>query len=358
MSETIACHYSGIPAYVGHELDRLYGTRYACMPHFRHYGDMEGVHTYVVRAGDEALTVFLFRCEGRRVRVLNEGIRVGCEEADIFADYVFNVFPATDVIYFHFVETEPGKHQRPYLRAQCAQDLVLPLPATTQAYFESLGASTRKTLKNRINRLKREFPSFSYCVKECAEVDEQDVRTIIALNRVRMASLDKSSSIDAEEEERIVRYVQDCGFVIVLTIDGKLCAGAINYRIGRHFSARILAHDAHYDEQRLGFVCAYLAVCECIEHGAVANFYFGWGDNPYKFSLGAVPRPLSGVFIYRSLASRLRHAGMALKLVVASIKFRIRQGILDAARRDDGSYFSSLSIKMLELVRSFKSQGA
>ncbi len=357
MTTAIACHYNGIPAYVGHELDRLYGTRYACMPHFRHYGDTEGVHTYVLRSGNEAVTVFLFRCSGRRVQVLNEGIQVRCEELDTFADYVFNVFPSTDIICFRCVEAERGAHKRPFLQVVCAQDMVLPLPATTEAYGLSLGASTRKLLRNRQNRLHRDFPGFAFAVHEREQVAEEDVRAILAFNRQRMSGLDKESSIDAEEEERIVRYVRDCGFVTIATIDGKLVAGAINYRIGRHFSARILAHDPVYDDHRLGFICAYRTICECINHGATANFYFGWGDNPYKFSLGAIPRPLSNVQIYRSRWSRLRHAGMGLATICAGARFQLRQMLLDAARRGDASTWSRLAVKLVGLVRTLKRPG-
>ncbi len=354
MTTAIACHYNGIPAYVGHELDRLYGTRYACMPHFRHYGDTEGVHTYVVRAGDEALTVFLFRCSGRQVQVLNEGIHITCEEADTFADYVFNVFQGTDIIRFRCVEAARGSHARPCLKVHSAQDLVLPLPATTEAYFHSLGPSTRKMLRNRRNRLQRDFPGFVFRVHEREQASEHDVRAILAFNRQRMSAVNKANSIDADEEERILRYVHDCGFVTTSTIDGKLVAGAINYRIGRHFSARILAHDSHYDEYRLGFICAYLTVCACISHGASASFYFGWGDDAYKFSLGAQPRPLCNMQIYRSRLSRLRHAGTGLATVLSSCKFQLRQAVLDAARRDDGSISSVLASKLLGLTRALK----
>lgn len=356
MSTAIACHYNGIPAYVGHELDRLYGTRYACMPHFRHYGDMEGVHTYVVRAGDEALTVFLFRCNGRQVQVLNEGIHISCEEADTFADYVFNVFQGTDIIRFRCVEADPGPHARPCLRVRSAQDLVLPLPATSEAYFSSLGASTKKMLRNRRNRLRRDFPGFAFRVHERDQASEHDVRAILEFNRQRMSAVDKANSVDADEEERILRYVHDCGFVTTVTIDGQLVAGAINYRIGRHFSARILAHDSRFDEYRLGFICAYLTLCECIGQGASANFYFGWGDDAYKFSLGAQPRPLCNMQLCRSRASRLRHAGSGLAILLSGCTFQLRQALLDAARRDDGSFVCVLANKLLGAVRGLKSR--
>lgn len=354
MTAAIVCHYNDIPAYVAHELDRLYGTRYATMPHFRHYGDTQGVHTYVVRTNDEAVTVFLFRCVGPRVFVLNEGIQVGQEEASTFAAYVFNVFPATQLICFHCVETAAGGHRRPFVRMRVAQDLVLPLPPDCDSYFASLGASTRKLLRYRQNRLHRDFPSFAFHVSERDQVNEADVRAIINLNRARMAGLDKESSIDADEEERIVRYVRDCGFVAVATIDGKLCAGAINYRIGRNFSARILSHDPAYDEHRLGFICAYLSVCECIKQGRNANFYFGWGDNPYKYSLGAAPRALSRLLLFRSRMAMLRHAGMVLGTRVSGWKFGLRQALLDAARRDDGTAASRLACKLVGWVRAVK----
>jgi CelD/BcsL family acetyltransferase involved in cellulose biosynthesis len=354
MTAAIVCHYNEIPAYVAHELDRLYGTRYATMPHFRHYGDTVGVHTYVVRSNEEAVTVFLFRCVGPRVFVLNEGILVGQEEAATFADYVFHVFPATRVICFHCIETAAAGHRPPFVRLRCAQDLMLPLPPDCDSYFASLGASTRKLLRHRQNRLRHDFPSFTFRVCERDDVREADVRAIIGLNRQRMAGLDKASSIDADEEERIVRYVHDCGFVALATINGKLCAGAINYRIGRHFSARILSHDPAYDEYRLGFICAYLSVCECIKQAHHANFYFGWGDNPYKYSLGAVPRALSHLLVFRSYGSMLRHAGMLVANCLAAWKFQLRQGLLNAARRGDGTVASSLAGKLVGWVRAFK----
>jgi hypothetical protein len=331
---SVSCYEGETPAFVARELDRLYGARYSSLAHFQIYGLAGQASTYVVRTQGEATTLYVYRRRKRQVCVLNEGIRVGRDEAVRFASHMFDIDKGVSAVAFNFVQTEDGDFSFPHQREVCAFDTVLALPATLEQYMESLGSSTRSTIKYRLNKIKREFPSFKFQVFERDEVDERQLRDIVRMNRARMSRLDKVSAIDAQEERRIISYVRECGFVGIATIDGRLCAGAVTYRLGRNFAARVLAHDPAYDQYRLGFVSAFLTIGECIRQGG-SEFCFGWGEGEYKTHLGATQRQLSHLVIYRSRWHALLNLGMVVRTAVAGFLFRARQSMREASRRGD-----------------------
>ncbi len=352
-SETSSpCRSQSWPA-LARELDRLYGGRYASLAHFRLYGRLADACVYEARSGGVATSVLLFRREKRRVLVLNEGMRLEQDEAARFADHIFAARRGVDVIAFRAVETAP-RLSRPFQRFHSAHDAVLTLPDDVPAYFGGLGASTRKNLSNYYNRLTREQPSFQFTIQEQADVAPRSVREIIRLNRLRMTSLDKVPAIDRAEEERIVDYVRGSGFVGIATIDGRLCAGVIMYRQGRNFSMRILAHAAEYQQYHIGFLCAYLSICACIRHGGGGGrFFFGWGDNPYKYRLGGQPRQLHDLLIYRSRLHQVLHARLALTAMLRGYVAQARHAMAEGAKRDDGAAMR-LAARMLGRLRKWR----
>ncbi len=352
-----SCHEHATPPFVEEELNRLYGGRYASLAHFRIYGHLTRASTYVARrdgSAGEAVALFLFRRRRRRVVVLNEGIRVGAEQATAFAAYMFARYTDADAVAFHFVETDALPIAFPYQRLPCGEDNMMPLPATVPAYLAGLGKSTKATLKHRLNKLKRDFPGFQFSVYEKDAVPPAYLCGILRLNRMRMDRKDKVSSIDAGEECCVIDYVKACGFVCVATIDGRLCGGAILYRLGQNFSARILAHEPAYDTHRLGFVCAYLAICECVQTAGGGVFYFGWGQSEYKYRLGAQARQLSYLVMYRSRLHVLRQAGGALDLLARSILFRCGRWLRRSARRERtlGAYLAGGIVRTGRWLRS------
>lgn len=331
----VTCHEEEVPSFVEGELDRLYGGRYASMAHFRIHGLTVGSSTYVARRGGEVVTVLLFRRTRRVVTVLNEGIRIGREEAELFARHMFARYRTVGAVLFGSVETEAQDFAVPSQRYPYVEDTVLALPPTVQRYWEGLGARTRANLKNYLNKLRRDEPAFAFAVYERQDVDEQHVRAIIGLNRQRMRRKDKVSTIDAQEEESILRYVRERGFVGVATIAGRFCGGVLMYRLGRNFTLRILAHDPRYDSCHLGLVCTYLSICACIERGGEGQFYFGWGRDGYKYRLGGKPRQLSRLVLYRSRAQLLLRAGLAGRTMWAGLGFRARRWVLRMADQGD-----------------------
>lgn len=318
------------------DLDRLYGARYASLAHFRIYGQAAQASTYVARVDGVASSVLLFRRRRGLVTVLNEGIELSAEEAAGFASTVFRSDAKAGALHFRFVDTAAAALPYPSLCVPCGEDTVLTLAQHPRQYLDSLGGSTRATLKHRLNKLRRDFPSFTFAVYEKDAVDETALRAIIGLNRLRMSGKDKAPGIDAAEEDNIVRFVRERGFVTVARIDGVVCAGAICYRLGRNFAARSLAHDPRYDPYRLGFLCAYLSICECVTAEPGGQFNFGWGKYEYKYHLGGRKRLLHQLAIYRSRWFQLRHAGLVARLLLTGWNYRARRWLDAAAQQEHG----------------------
>ena len=321
------------PAFLEQELTRLYGIRYSCLPCFKLYGSWDQVRAYVASRAGVAVAVFLFRCENGCATVLNEGMKVSEEDVNRFASYLFRNHDGLSLVAFHFVETAARRFAFPCQRAACGQDTVLELPASAEAYTASLGPGTRTALSSRLNRIRRDLPGFSFTVYEKQEVPLRQIRELIRLDRVRMQRQGKVSPIDEAEEERIIAYVALCGFVSVASSNGRICAGAITYRLGSNFTARMLAHDPAYGSYRLGFVCAYLTICECIRAGSSRYFYFGWGQGNYQQHLGGSERELVHLSLFRSRLHVLGNAGTALGGAVGALAFHARRVLFNAARR-------------------------
>ena len=71
---------------------------------------------------------------------------------------------------------------------------------------------------------------------------------------------------DPAEEPRAAASVEDVetATVQVVTIDDRICAGAICLRVGSQYYMAISSHDSAYDAYRLGTLCCVLAIGACI----------------------------------------------------------------------------------------------
>lgn len=293
-------HESEIPAFAEAELERLYGNIYSSLKQWRASGVLQtGIDIYVERRGKHIENLFLFRREGSEARVLNEGIALNDEAVRRFARNLFENFPAIDIITFHAVQSTVRQPGYTYQRYHCLEDIVLTMPASSEAYFASLGGATRSYIKRYLNKLKRSFPSFRHEVILGEEIAEQDIYDIVALNKVRMEGKGRVQSIDARELQRIVLLAKECGMLSLFRIDGRICAGTINFRASDNYFLEVIAHDPAYNDYRLGTLCCYLTICECIARGG-KEYHFLWGAHDYKFRLLGVQRELEHLTIYRS----------------------------------------------------------
>jgi len=330
---TISCYENKIPTFVEAIMERLYENLFSSLVQFRIYGATTHASTYVVYKNKQPITIFLFRREGGHVRVINEVIKVHQEDVARFSTYIFDKYPSVSLIYFKAVETDVRTLPFPYQHVNCLEDIVLTLPETVDEYLSRLGKSTRKTIKGYMNKLKRDFPSFDYRIYTKDELTESQIREIIDFNRARMIKNNKTSAYDEHETERIIDLAKQCGLIGVATIDEKLCAGAICYRIGENYFMSVNAHDPAYDSYRLGTLGGFLIISACIDSGG-KECHLLWGQHDYKYRFLGIRRDLDKLVVYRSHAHLLRHGKTATKILLRSY-LRQTELWLRAARRQD-----------------------
>lgn len=352
---TISLHPNSVPQFAVAAMDRLYQHMHSSCSYHAIYGNITpDTNTYVVQDNAEIVAVLLFCIENRKVRVLNEQLRLDPAEIERFADHVFKTYCSIDVVVFPVLENTVGRLSFPHQQSFCTQNIVLTMPDTADTYLNSLGKSTRSYIKRYLNKLKRDFPSLTCKTYGSSDADEKDIRDIIGLNRARMANRYKSSYIDDAEAERIIKLVRICGLVTVITINGRVCAGTINYRFGANYFLKVVAHDPEYDEYGLGTLCCYLTIRECIALGG-KEYHFLWGRYEYKYRLLGMQRDLNHLAIYRSYLSMLLNSREALRLACHGRMYWVKDWMeLKARRMDSSSFGSRLVFHSLNSLKKLK----
>jgi CelD/BcsL family acetyltransferase involved in cellulose biosynthesis len=341
-------------ALVGPALEKLYGNLYACLPQFRLSMGLDHAHTYTVHRGGELLTLFVFRVVGARADLCNEVICLSDEEIDAFARHVFGHFAHVSVISLRAVHAAKSARAYPCQQHDYLEDTIIALPATAEQYGASLSKNTRRNVRRYTQSLQQDFPGYAFSIAEAAGVDQSQLLDIIALNRARMAGKNKVSAIDQAETARILSLVRECGLVGVITIDGRVCAGAISCRVGANYFLMVLAHDPAFDRYSLGFLCCYLTICACIARGG-QEFHFLWGRYDYKRTFLGVQRGLDHILLYRSRLAQARHAGLAAR---TWWRAQVRRATLalQQATQEQGA-MARLSVAGLHLLRRARQLG-
>jgi len=322
-----------IPEFVEPEMNRLYGNFFCSPARLGLMGEADKKNTYAACSDEEIVTLFLFSLENERVRVLNELIKISDEEINRFADDMFSHYPAVGAISFRAVETPVLSLNYPYQQFNCTEDIVLALPDSAPAYQSSLGKNMRKTINENMNKLKRRFPSFAFNVYEKKDANEQQIKSLIKFNQERMTEKNKTPGTGEEETENILRLVKACGLVSIITIDNRICAGQICFQAGANYFSLLNAHSPEFNEYRLGTLCNYLSICECIARGG-KEFHFLWGREEFKSRFLGEQRDLDELVIYRSALHMARHGRLAVKTAINGRSRQIRLWLLDPKRKD------------------------
>jgi hypothetical protein len=325
-----ACYHDAVPDFVEAALERLYGNVFSTLNLFRVYGWTPGdTSTYAARDADgEVVALLLFQRQGRRVVVKNEGMRIDGALLGEFAAHVFTEFADVDVIRLNCVETDLDLADAPFQRVNRLEDMTLSLPARADDFYAGLGHATRRNIRRLSNKLRREHPEHRFEIHEGEAIDADWVRRLVDFNRARLAGKNKRSVIDAAETRAKIAMARTRGLLGSYWLDGRLAAGALCYRAGDNMFLNILAHDPAYDDYWLGFLCCYNTVRACIERlpagAAPRQFHFLWGRYRYKTLLGAQPRELDDINIFRSRIAMLRQAGLALSTSAQGMRRRLK----------------------------------
>ncbi|NEX63517.1 GNAT family N-acetyltransferase [Noviherbaspirillum galbum] len=339
----VTWHSGALPDPAIGMLDQLYAHLHSSAAYYSVYGVLAtDTHACVLESDGKTVAVFLFRHEGKRILVVNEQCAFPPAAVDAFAEQAFDRHPDVEMIAFTAILSAATK-RFPSVSAKRTQDIVLTLPASEEQYLAQMGKSTRAYIKRYLNKLKRCHPTVSWVTYERGEVPRDQLLAVIELNRARMASRFKTSYIDDAETDRIMSLVERCGLVTIMTIDGKVCAGTINYRVADNYFLQVIAHDPAYDEHGLGTLCCYLTACECIRRKG-REYHFLWGRYEYKYRLLGVQHDLSDVLIFRSSLHRLRHADTVIRFGINGKLYEIKDWAEAHARRQDNSSFAGRAV--------------
>lgn len=353
---TIMNYMNAVPPLAELWLDRLYGNIFSSVAHYRIYDGTDGIHTYISCQNEQILAVLLYRTEGNQVKILNEATPLSATEIARFTRHIFKTYLDIDVISMHAVSLDGSMQEFPLQRFNCQEDIVLRLPANTSDYLAGLGKSTRTYLNRYQNKLKRTFPSLSQLTFLQSEIQEGHIREILQLNRSRMEGKGKRTPWTDVDVRRMLQLARECGMVNVIMIEGRICAGTINYRVNDNYFLEVVAHAPEYNDYRLGTLCCFATICKCIAMGG-AEYHFLWGQSEYKYRLGGVQHDLEHVAIFRSRRYMLTNARLVLKNLHQGYERRMRlwvkrmRGRDSKARQQLSSFMQPLSAIKLSWKR-------
>ncbi len=317
-------HESAVPGHAVTSLDRLYGSMYASLRHLQLCGeDRPTPHTWIGYRRGEIVGVLLFRIRNTRVLVLTEMFALDEEIAEAFCSAVFSRFSCAGHITFNAVSVSRPLHQLTQQSFAFSENYVIRLPSSVDAYLDALGKSTRKTIRGYGNRLLREVPGFRWEARPASELrrDEQRrlVRRLQEFKQASMASRGKRAAIDRHDTARLLKLASECGLFGIATVNGRVVGGSLACRFGDNYTMLLSAADPALESHRLGLLCCYWSVCDCIRAGA-RECHLLWGRYRYKSQLLGELFPLYRVNVYRS---RL-HAALAPALLLRMAAMRVR----------------------------------
>ena len=305
-------------------LARLYAQLYASVEYFELFRPRDRVSTLTSEDQNGVNALVLFRTTGARADVFNECIALDDDVLQRVASEIFCRFARVDMICFRNLVAAPRSLSQPFQAHDAAEDYVLHLPDSVHKYTESLGKSTRRNIRRYHARLLQDHPSFALRFNVGPDINQGEVALLLAMSEAKIRSQGKTFSVDPGYARAMAGLARRCGFVAVATIDGKICAGLICYRIGQGFGAKVVAHDDKYDDYWLGTLCYYLTICEAIERGG-RIFNLGSQRYDYKERLLGVRRELEHLTIYRSRWKQMLQADTALGMALGR---RLRQAKL------------------------------
>jgi hypothetical protein len=340
---TFFIYENELPKFVEVEMERLYENIHSSVPKLRADSNADNVSTYVLRRGERIKGVLVFRWRGNRVDVINECIKLDGRDIQLFANAIFSTYPSAAIISFHAVQASIERLHYPYQCFTCLEDIVLKLPVSSESYFSSLGKSTRQNISHYRKVVQRDFASYHFRICSPQELSETLIRDIVSLSNARIAAKDQVSLHDEEKTKQLIKLVQLHGFVGIITIDGRVCAGAICSKLGANYFLHVLAHDPLYDRYSLGTLCCYLTICESIAR-AGQTFHFLWGRMDYKYRLQGVQCDLQRVVVYRSRLQFFLNAAHALKITFKGLGRQVKVWLLAPERKN--SFVPRIIVKL------------
>lgn len=346
----IAC-YDSVPPSLEAELEQLYHHINSSLCQHAVARRARNAHAYVARRGEQALAIFLFQHEGRSIEVFNEMMQIAPEEIERFANTMFGRFPSVTRVSFSKIGKEIGALSLPWQQYGHAEDIVVRLPDTVDAYLARLGAKTRYNIKRQIKAIAAEHPGFAFETHENGAIAEHHVTGLIDLKKTNMNEKRIKFGITPQEASWMVELAKTNGLLVLALLDGKVCGGSLSFRLGDHYFALLNGYDARFAKYSLGMLCCYLAMEEKIRRGA-REAHLLWGRNPYKFKLQGVARDVANLDIYRSRWHYCRYGRRVFRNALDNFVQQQKRMLLENEQRR--GLLPSLLGRVVKIMRSVK----
>lgn len=340
-------HEHHVPDLAIEALNRLYGSLYASYRHLQLCeADKSTPHTWLCYRRGEIAGVLLFRIESDRVLVLTEMFRLDAVVSSSFCRAVFARYPKSHAIVFNAIAMEPSASSEssessepslPPAPFPCqyfafSENYVVDLPDSVDAYRNSLGKSTRKTLTGYGNRLRRDYPEFEWRACSAGELPLHKQTALVTqlqtFKRASMAARGKRAQIDAQDTARLLMMASESGLFGLGTVNGKLYAGSLACRVGGNYVMLLSAADPVMSKHRLGLLSCYWAICDCIQRSG-RQCHLLWGRYQYKEQLLAKPQLLYQLKIYRSRWRMLNNPAAVTQMALTGWRYALRRWLLN-----------------------------
>ena len=348
-------HECAVPAFAIAALDRLYGSLYASYAHLSLTDAARPApHTWVGYQHGDVVAVLLFRVHFDRAVVLTEMFSLDQSVTDAFCQAIFARYSGVSAVYFNAVSLPQSLTGWPLQSYPFSENFVIPLPEDVDQYLGRLGKSTRKTLRGYGNRLQRDFPNFVWEVRQPSQMRSDELRSLVKrlqhFKHESMSARGKRAELSRRDLARMMLLCRASGLVGIARIGGEICGGSLACRIGGNYVMLLSATDPALASYRLGLLCCFWAVCDCI-HAGGRECHLLWGRYQYKTQLLGEPHSLLRLIIYRSWPRMCMSPLMVCGMWLGAMRYRIRTWLLTQWSGQSITRFAWLS-RLIDTWRS------
>jgi hypothetical protein len=318
-------HENDVPQSACDDMEKLYQNTFSSA--FAVEAGDPGISTYVARTGPDARAVFLFRVRKHGIVVLNAAIPLAADDIEPFLRLVFERYPQVRTVCFASIDAANLHSTFPLLKWGASENYIVTLPPSVAAYQASLSKSTATHMRQNQARLRRHHPDHVFQIYEGAAITERIIDAILGL---KDNAGNKTHRLGEKETSWLKKVAGARGFLGISTVNGRICAGTICSHMADNFYTHVIAHDAAFNTYSLGTLNTSLTVCEGIARGG-KEFHFLWGAGAWKRRLGARPRALDDVLVFRSRLHILLCLHMVILRDLRAGWRRVNLGLIGAA---------------------------
>jgi CelD/BcsL family acetyltransferase involved in cellulose biosynthesis len=289
------------------ELDVLYSSLFATVDWFETHEDPPWMGACVL---ERPRHVLLFTGKGDTVEVLNKAFVMAPADAERAFQALFRAFPHVRRIRVE-VLFPPSSLHCPKLVLFASNHMVVDLPPTADEYRASLGKRMRKTLRQSMNRLARDFPELTTDVFPSAGDDRAPTlfKQLLEWKTARFAERGLKTYWDEYPEmvESFLALLRRRGEVHLTTVSGDSVALAFVFPVGDAICAQESAFDPAYGRYGLGTLSQHWVMCSAISR-KYATVNMLWGGETHKSHFAATPRLASAIVVFRDRRAFLSSA--------------------------------------------------